>query len=245
VRESAPDVLLLGNIGLVQAVQSTTAAIEKLISTTGIDALCIHLNPAMEVVQPEGDDDFRGGLQCIKRLTDSLSVPVIIKETGCGISRSVAQRVSKLGIKTLDVSGAGGTSWVAVETHRAQNNQRSLGELYWDWGIPTAASVAQLSDLNLEICATGGIKNGLMIVKALALGATCGGIARVVLQAYADGGKEGAKSFLQQTIEEIRIGLLLCGASNIKQLQTKPLIVHQGLRQWIPKNSSIRERLLQ
>ena len=113
----------LGNLGLVQAVAASTDDIKRLIDTSGISALCIHLNPAMEVVQPEGDEDFRGGLNCLERLVKELPIPVIVKETGCGISKNVAAQVKNIGITDIDVSGAGGTSWVAVETHRAMNHK--------------------------------------------------------------------------------------------------------------------------
>jgi len=242
VRDVAPTIPLLGNLGLVQAVQATTADIERLIQTSGISALCIHLNPAMEVVQPEGDEDFRGGLQCLKRLVNELSVPVIVKETGCGLSSHVGSVCKNIGIQSVDISGAGGTSWVAVETHRALDHKRSLGEQFWDWGIPTAASVVQTVEEGLEVCATGGMKNGLMIAKAIAMGASCGGLARVVLQAYADGGKEGAKDFLERTIQEIRIAMLLTGSKNIAELQTQPLILGDRLLKWVPKNSAVRKR---
>lgn len=244
VRDVAPNVPLFGNIGLVQAVAASTEALEEMVQTSGVNALCVHLNPAMEVVQPEGDEDFRGGLESIKRLVDNLSVPIVIKETGCGISRKIGEQVKALGVNHIDVSGAGGTSWVAVEAHRAADHQRTLGERYWDWGIPTAASVAQLHGLNLNICATGGIQNGLMIVKALALGASCGGMARVVLQAYAEGGAAGAKAFLEQTIQEIRVGMLLTGSRNIDELQMQPLVVGDRLNRWIPKSSQLRNRYL-
>ena len=244
VRDVAPKVPLFGNIGLVQAVEASTQALEDMIQTSGVNALCVHLNPAMEVVQPEGDEDFNGGLNCIERLVNELSVPLVIKETGCGISRSVGQRVKALGVQHIDVSGAGGTSWVAVEAHRAASHQRTLGERYWDWGIPTAASVAQLHGLEMNICATGGIQNGLMIVKAIALGASCGGMARVVLQAYADGGAAGAKAFLEQTIQEIRVGMLLTGSRTIQELQQQPLMVGDRLNRWIPNTSTLRTRYL-
>ena len=242
VRDVAPDIPLLGNLGLVQAVAATTDDIKRLIDISGISALCIHLNPAMEVVQPEGDEDFRGGLDCLERLVKELPVPVIVKETGCGISSHVAKQVKDIGVQSIDVSGAGGTSWVAVETHRAVDHKRSLGEQFWDWGIPTAASVVQCADERLDVCATGGMRNGLMVAKAIALGASCGGLARVVLQAYDAGGAKGARDFLERTIKEIRIAMLLTGSKNITELQQQPLIIGDALLKWLPKNSHIRQR---
>ena len=242
VRDVAPNVPLLGNLGLVQAVAASTDDIKRLIDTSGINALCIHLNPAMEVVQPEGDEDFRGGLKCLERLVNELPIPVVVKETGCGISKDVASQVKSIGVTNIDVSGAGGTSWVAVETHRALNHKKSLGEQFWDWGIPTAASVIQCSEEDMTVCATGGMRNGLMVAKAVALGASCGGLARVVLQAYDAGGQAGAKDFLERTIQEVRIAMLLTGSRTIADLQQQPLILGDKLLRWIPKSASIRQR---
>ena len=244
VRDVAPTALLLGNIGIVQAAESSTEQLEELVQFSGTNALCVHLNPAMEVVQPEGDQDFRRGLDTIARLVEELSVPIVVKETGCGLSKDVGEKVAQLGVRWVDVSGAGGTSWVAVEVHRAERQQRGLGQTFWDWGIPTAASVAQLKDCQLGICATGGVSNGLMIAKALALGATCGGIARTFLQAHAEGGYAGARQRVEQVIQEIRIAMLLTGARTIEQLQEKKLLIGPTLSQWIGSHSSLREQML-
>lgn len=241
VRDVAPDILILGNIGLVQARETPTQQLKELLDFSGADALCVHLNPAMEVVQPEGDNDFRHGLPTIRRLVEELDRPIIVKETGCGLSRSVGQRVVELGVGAVDVSGAGGTSWVAVETGRAQSSQRALGERFWDWGIPTAASVAQLSGLGLEICATGGIQSGLDVAKALALGATIGGIARPLLQAHAAGRLDEK---LQEILAELRVAHLLAGAQTPRELAEKPVLLESRLRRWVPADSPLRARMI-
>ncbi|MEC7949309.1 MAG: type 2 isopentenyl-diphosphate Delta-isomerase [Myxococcota bacterium] len=243
VRDVAPSALVLGNIGIVQAAQTPTSALTDLVGDSGADALCVHLNPAMEVVQPEGDNDFRGGIETIARLVEELPVPVIVKETGCGLSRSVGTRIRALGVDWVDTSGAGGTSWVAVEVHRAAGDQRALGDTFWDWGIPTAGSVAQLSGLGLGICATGGMKDGLMIAKALALGARCGGIARPFLQAQAQGGREAVRRVAQRVIGEIRVACLLTGSRTPADLVGKPLVIGDRLRRWIPAGSPLAGRL--
>ena len=161
VRDVAPTMLLLGNLGLVQAREMTTAQVREIVKRVGADALCIHLNPAMELIQPGGDRDFRRGRDVLRRLHEELGVPVVVKETGCGLSRKVGLMVRELGIGAVDVSGAGGTSWVGVETRRAEAETRALGEELWDWGIPTAASVGLVGDLGLTVIATGGVRTGI------------------------------------------------------------------------------------
>jgi isopentenyl-diphosphate delta-isomerase len=233
VRKHAPTTLLFGNVGVVQARDMTTADLTEMVESVGADALCVHMNPAMELVQPEGDRDFRGGVQTFQRLWAELDVPVIAKETGNGISREVAGRLRSLGIRHADTSGAGGTSWVGVETLRAEGDGRALGETLWDWGVPTAASVHYCVEAGLTTIATGGIRHGMDVARALALGASCAGIARNVYQALLEGGAEGARDFLLRVERELRSIMLLCGAKSIEELQQAPRIVTGELRDWI------------
>lgn len=234
VRDVAPNAVLFANLGIVQASQAKTDDIARMVERTGCDAICIHLNPAMEVIQPGGDRDFRGGIATLERLVKGLPVPVIAKETGCGLSRSVGQRIVETGVRTVDVSGAGGTSWVGVETLRARALSRRLGELYWDWGIPTAASVLQLEGLGLEVIATGGVNHGLDIAKALALGATAGGMARPLLKAWNEGGQAGAHAAAVEVLEEVRIACLLTGAAGPSALRSQPRLLGPALQAWAP-----------
>ncbi len=244
VRDVAPTALVLGNIGLVQARETPTASLAEMLHDSGADALCVHLNPAMEVVQPEGDDDFRGGVDTIGRLVQELPCPVIVKETGCGLSRGVGQRVADLGVRWVDTSGAGGTSWVGVETRRAQHLRARLGETFWDWGIPTAASVAQLSGLGLGICATGGLHTGLDVARALALGARCGGIARAFLQAHARGGRPAVLDAARTVIAEVRTALLLTGCRTPAELAERPVLLDRALSRWVPAGTPLASRML-
>jgi len=233
VRDVAPTALLLGNIGMVQARELSTAQLGELVVKVGADALCVHLNPAMELVQAEGDRDFRGGEDLFRRLTAELAVPVIAKETGCGISPAVGQRLFSCGVRHVDVSGGGGTSWVAVETQRAQQDRKQLGEQFWDWGVPTAASVALLSPLGFRtLFATGGIAGGITVAKALALGASVCGVARPVLQALEATGREGAVAYLRQVELELRTAMVLVGANNLAALRTAPRVILGELLQW-------------
>lgn len=242
VRDVAPDALILGNIGVVQARRTPTGRLAAMVERAGCDALAVHLNPAMEVVQPEGDSDFRGGLETLQRLAEELPVPVIAKETGSGLSRSVGQRLVAARVRWVDTSGAGGTSWVGVETLRATDT-RDLGERFWDWGIPTAASVAQLSDLGLGIIATGGVRHGLDVARAVALGARAGGMARGFLMAWNEGGRAAASRLAERMVHELRIAHLLTGSRTPADLQRAPLVIGPGLSRWVPRDSSLRQRL--
>jgi isopentenyl-diphosphate delta-isomerase len=244
VRAEAPTAVILANVGVVQARETPTARLVDLVGAFGCDALCVHLNPAMEVVQPGGDDDFRGGLDTIARLVDGLPVPVIVKETGCGLSRSLGERLARVGVRTVDTSGAGGTSWVGVETLRARARTRRLGELFWDWGIPTAASVAQLSGLPLEVVATGGVKDGLDVARALALGANVAGIARRFLMALNEGGRDGARDTASEVIEELRVACLLTGSRTPDDLRRKPLVLGPELMRWVPADAPLLARVV-
>jgi isopentenyl-diphosphate delta-isomerase len=233
VRDVAPSTLVLGNIGLVQAREMSTAALRELVRAVGADALCVHLNPAMELIQPGGDRDFRGGREVLRRLVGELGVPVVVKETGCGISRSVGLAVRGLGVPAIDVSGAGGTSWVGVETRRAQGAEQALGEELWDWGIPTGASVGLISDLGMQIIATGGLRSGVDVARALALGATAGGLAAPVLRAHRDGGYEGTLAYLRHVIEGVRAITFLAGCRTPAELRHAPRVLGPTLRAWL------------
>jgi isopentenyl-diphosphate delta-isomerase len=243
VRDVAPTALVLGNVGVVQAKRASTQQLQDLVGSTGCDALCVHLNPAMEVIQPGGDDDFRGGLETIGRLVDGLAMPVVVKETGCGLSRSVGRRLVELGVRWVDTSGAGGTSWVGVETLRAKAKTRRLGELFWDWGIPTGASVAQLSGLPLGVVATGGVKDGLDVARALALGATAAGIARRFLMAYNEGGQEGAVAAATEVCDELRVACLLTGSRTPGELAQRPIVLGPELSRWVVPGTPLARRL--
>jgi isopentenyl-diphosphate Delta-isomerase len=238
VREAAPTTLVLGNVGVVQARAMTTGQIQALVDEVGADALCVHLNPAMELVQPGGDRDFSRGVDTIARLVAEVGVPVVIKETGCGLSPAVGRRLLGAGVRHVDVSGAGGTSWVGVETRRAEATgdlrARELGESLWDWGIPTAASIALLSPLGFEsIIATGGVATGLDVARAIALGASAAGIARPVLRALTSGGRGGALALLQAVEDELRAAMLLTGSRDLAALRKAPRVLVGELPAWI------------
>ena len=230
IREFAPTTVLLANIGLAQARTMTAAVIQPLIAEIAADALCLHLNVAQELIQPEGDRDFRQGTQTFRRLCRELPIPVIAKETGCGISREVALRLRAAGVKHIDVSGAGGTSWVRIEALRAPGG--GLGDLFRDWGIPTAASLLQVRGLGLQVIASGGIRNGLDAAKAVALGATLAGAALPVYQAYREGGYDAARAFVDSLIAGLRMAMLLTGSRTLGELRRRPVVLGPALGRW-------------
>ena len=232
VRDVAPTVPLFANLGLVQARQMSTADIHGVCEAVGATALCVHLNPAMEIVQPGGDRDFRGGIEVFERLVAELSIPVIAKETGCGLSHGVGLLLKRAGVTHVDISGAGGTSWVAVEAHRAQDDQKALAEELWDWGIPTAASLMQLRGLGFTAVATGGLRTGTDVARAVALGARAGGLAAPVLKAYKTGGIDGAQRFLERVITTVKSIMLLTGSRTVDELTEAPKIIGPALEPW-------------
>jgi isopentenyl-diphosphate Delta-isomerase len=233
VREHAPTTLVLSNVGVVQAGAMTTAEIVSLVRAVGADAVCIHLNPAQELVQPGGDRDFRGGLDTFRRLVRELPVPVVAKETGCGVSRAVGERLRAAGVGTVDVSGAGGTSWVRVEALRADEAQRALGDTFADWGIPTAAAVLGLRGAGLDVIASGGIRTGLDVAKVLALGARVAGVALPVFRALRAGGIAAAGRYVERLVDELRTAMVLTGCRDVQGLARAPLVLGSRLRDWV------------
>lgn len=233
VREFAPTTLILANLGLNQAAEMDAAEIRSLVDAVAADALCVHLNPAQELIQHEGDRSFRGGAAALGRLVRDLGVPVVVKETGCGVSRAVGERLRACGVRHVDVSGAGGTSWVRVEALRGGAGSRRRGELFADWGIPTAASVAMLRGAGLRLIASGGMRTGLDVAKALALGASVCGAALPVYRAYCDGGVDGAVSFVNELIDTLRTAMVLTGSRSVAELQRQPVVIGSRLKAWL------------
>ena len=233
VRRHAPTTLVLANLGLVQATAQPTGAVERLARAVGADAVCLHLNPAQELIQPGGDRDFRYGLETLARLVRELPLPVVVKETGCGISRGVGERLVGAGVRTVDVSGAGGTSWIKVEALRAGAPGRELGTLFSDWGIPTAAALAGLRGLGFELIASGGIRSGLDVAKAFALGAHAAGVALPVLRAYRAGGVAAAGDFIERLIAGLKTAMVLTGSRDLDALRRAPVVLGGRLREWV------------
>jgi len=222
VRSHAPDILLFANLGAVQLnYDYGLDECRRVVELLEADALILHLNPLQECIQAKGDTNFRCLLEKIAQLCQKLSVPVIAKEVGNGISAAAAEKLIAVGVAAIDVAGAGGTSWAKVESERAENfQQRRLGMTFADWGLPTAECITSIRAVNSDfpLIASGGLRHGLDVAKAIALGANIAGLAWPFLQAAAE--SEAALYALTEVlIAEITTVLFCTGNLTLEQMQ--------------------------
>lgn len=223
VRDHAPTVPLLGNLGAVQlnygfGLEHCRQAVDMI----GADALALHLNPLQEALQPEGQCNFSDLLPRIAQVVEGLGVPVIAKEIGCGLSAATARRLVDAGIRILDTAGLGGTSWARIEAARADDT--AIGELFAGWGVPTPESIAQLSAMEgVTVIGSGGIRNGVDVAKAIAMGADVVGLAQPFL-APAVESAEAVYAKIQRTIRELRIAMFCAGARTLEELRRVELV---------------------
>ncbi len=229
VRDLAPDVLLLANIGAVQLNYGFTVdQCRKAIELMDADALILHLNPMQEVLQPEGDVNWAGLLPKMAAVVRALQAdgkPVVVKEVGWGISPRAARDLAGIGVSAIDVAGAGGTSWSQVEMYRAQTEvQRRIAEAFVDWGIPTAESIAHVRAAapGIPIFASGGLTNGVDGAKCIALGATLFGLARLFLKA-ATLSTDAVVDEFAVILGQLRAVMLCVGARDIAALSRAAL----------------------
>jgi len=226
VRDVAPDILLLANLGAVQFNYGYgLAECQRAVDMCQADALILHFNVLQEAVQPEGDSNFAALLPKIEQVCKQLPVPVIAKEVGWGFSEQAARQLVNAGVAAIDVAGAGGTSWSQVEMHRAPTKRHArIAAAFLDWGIPTASSIqfCRAAAPHLPIFASGGLKNGLDIAKCIALGANVGGLAGEFLRAAVQG-VEAVVELADTITTELKITMLCAGAKDLTALGQTPL----------------------
>ncbi len=228
VREKAPSAVIIGNIGGVQLKEKKILSqMKRLVDVIEADAIAVHLNPLQEILQPEGQSEFSGILKQIRVFVESLDVPVIVKEVGCGISKLVAEKLVDAGVFFIDVAGAGGTSWAAIESFRS--GDPLLSETFRDWGIPTALSIEMVKTVpKSHVIASGGIRSGIDMAKALALGAELCGAAFPFLKIMSDGGKESLITLIQKWRKELQIVMFLTGCLRIDDLHREGLLIRKN-----------------
>jgi isopentenyl-diphosphate delta-isomerase len=227
VRKVAPQAFIAANIGGAQLIDGLgDEKIELLIESIDANAAIIHLNPLQELMQPEGDHDFAGIEEGIKDLISKVDCPVIVKETGAGISCDVARRLLEMGVSVIDVAGAGGTSWSKVENLRERTDEPL--HQFNDWGIPTVYCIRTVNELkksyDFELIASGGIRSSFDIAKSLALGADFTATAQPVIQAIVNGGYDALEKLYQSWRKEMQIILTLTGSDSVEMLSASNLI---------------------
>jgi isopentenyl-diphosphate delta-isomerase len=220
IREIAPSIFFLGNIGATQLAGLSIEAVVSMVHSIGADGLAVHLNAAQEMCQPEGDTDWRNVLSNIKRICSQAPFPVFVKETGCGIDSDMALHLASAGIACIDIAGAGGTSFTKVESYRTSQHYPALNE----WGIPTADSLWQCRQrVDIPMIASGGMRSGVECAKAIAMGASLVGFALPLLQA-ADRSYQDVVKHLALLADEFKKVMLLVGAQNIEALQKVAIV---------------------
>lgn len=229
-RKNAPNAFLIANIGGAQLSKGFTVdEAKKIIKMIGANALVVHLNPLQELVQPEGEPRYKGVLAQISELAKTIDVPLIVKEVGAGISKEVAIKLEMANVSAINIAGAGGTTWAGVEKIRAESLKddlkKHLGEMFWDWGIPTAASLIEVRRaVKLPLIASGGLRNGLEVAKCIALGASMAAMAYPFLQTAAQS-RESLFAFADTILAELKSTMFLVGAKNIAALASSRYIL--------------------
>lgn len=225
VRQAAPTIPIVANIGAAEiAHKPSVEKLRLLIDLIQADALTIHLNALQELLQPEGTPAFRGVLAGIEHTVKSLELPIIVKEVGAGISGAVARRLLDVGVRIIDVAGAGGTSWAGVEILRiADTEKRAVVEALWDFGIPTCQCLEQVAALKKEydfcLVASGGVRSGMDAATSLALGADMVASARPFLLELEEKGQEALSQKIQAWELQLRSLMFLTGSATLAQLQ--------------------------
>lgn len=249
VRDRAPNALVISNIGAAQVAEHGLEYALKAMEIAGADALAVHFNKLQELVMPEGETRFKGYGQHIVELSGMLGEKLCLKETGAGFSGEAAKIAESWGVKWIDVAGLGGTSWFAIEYFRAikrdYEKASMLDKALWDWGIPTAVSIVEskMCAQSLKIIASGGIRTGMDAAKAIALGATCVGMARPFLVSFSRGGVDEVRKLVKSFELVLKSTMFLVGARSIEELGSVPLVVRGKTAEWLERRGLL-ERFL-
>ncbi len=235
-RKKAPNAFLIANIGGIQLIHGCgVKEVKRAVEMIDADAVAVHLNALHEAVQPEGQTSFRGVLAKICEVAGEIDKPVIVKETGAGIAAEDAKKLERAGVKAIDVGGAGGTSFAAVEYYRSEAGsvQRFLGDVFWDWGIPTAVSLVETAQtVKIPVIASGGVRSGMDVAKSLALNACLGSVCQPALEAAVKGAK-ATEQLLSRLIDELRNVMFLVGARKVEDLAKTPVVVTGKTAEWL------------
>jgi isopentenyl-diphosphate delta-isomerase len=234
VRDVAPHTLLIGNIGITQIKKFKTEQIEKALKAIKADALAVHINPAQEIFQNEGDLNFRSSIADLNKLCHELNYPVIGKEVGFGISREVAVLLKEVGIKAINTVGHGGTNWIVVDGLRSGKDF----ETFKNWGIPTPISILE-AKVGLPLLASGGIRNGLDMAKSLVLGADICGMALPFLRILKKEGKKGVENYIDKLQYELKTAMFLTGSENIEKLKNAKYVLTGKVKDWVEQRNLI------
>jgi isopentenyl-diphosphate delta-isomerase len=231
LRRLAPDVPILANFGAAQLkVWQGADMARRAVDMIEADALIVHLNPLQEAVQPGGDKDWTGVLAALAKLRREIEVPIVVKEVGAGISGAVARRLADAGIDIIDVAGAGGTSWAAVEAERAvEPAQKAVAEAFRDWGIPTAEAIVAVREAcpAATLIASGGVRTGIDVAKAIRLGADIAGQAAGVLPAALEG-PAAIAAHMSVVVDQLRTACFCTGSSTLAALRKAPIALIGG-----------------
>ncbi|MBU1240337.1 type 2 isopentenyl-diphosphate Delta-isomerase [Myxococcota bacterium] len=223
------------NIGAVQACQYGSDTLNRALDDLAADALFIHLNIIQELAQPGGDRDFTPLSRELFALIPRISRPVVMKETGCGISGQLATRFAEAGAAAVEVAGAGGSSFLAVEMERMEPSLRAAWEPFLSFGIPTAASISQCAGCGVPVIGSGGLRSGLDLARALVLGAGLGGIAAPLVVAWHRGGYDAMGQLIELFSTGLRTAMTLTGSRDLPALAAVPRILGPGISAWLEK----------
>lgn len=232
VREEARSVPVIANIGIAQLPKLNIYDIERIIEVVEANALAIHVNILQELVQLEGDKNFRGCVKALEKIVEQINIPVIVKEVGTGVTKEIVEFLVNIGVKIVDVAGAGGTNWVSIELSRMNDKKISdTFTVFKNWGIPTAISIAEAASVdNVLVIGSGGIRTGVDVAKAISLGSDIIGIAQpFLLHVLNNTVDDYVNSFLTQ----LKMCMILTNSRNVQEMKNAKTVILGKLAEWI------------